>query len=135
MVAGVTGVATALALGITPGGHAGVVVGLALILLVASRPASQLSGAPTKNETSAPTKKATALYRLAGVSFVCLFLEGAMADWAGLLAATFGAGPASAPLAYAAFTATWAGGRFLGDRLTSAIGDSAIVRAGGFWRP
>ena len=41
---------------------------------------------------------------LAGVAFICLFLEGAMADWSGLFAVAFGAGPAAAPLAYSAIS-------------------------------
>ena len=48
----------------------------------------------------------------------------------GVLAVAFGAGPAAAPLADPAFTACWAVGRFVGDRLTSQTGDVFIVRAG-----
>jgi MFS family permease len=48
-----------------------------------------------------------------------------------LLAVAFGADSASAPLAYCAFTACWALGRFVGDRLTSRTGDVFIVRAVG----
>jgi sugar-phosphatase len=68
---------------------------------------------------------------LSALAFVCLFLEGAMADWSGLLAAAFGAEPRIAALAYVAFTATWAAGRFTGDRMTGRIGDVNVVRIGG----
>jgi hypothetical protein len=37
---------------------------------------------------TAATKRAHGILGLAGLAFVCLFLEGAMADWAGLLAAS-----------------------------------------------
>jgi hypothetical protein len=46
----------------------------------------------------------------AGLTFVSLFLGGAMADWSGLLAVRFGASSTTAPLAYVAFTATWVAG-------------------------
>jgi hypothetical protein len=37
---------------------------------------------------TAATNRAHGILGLAGLGFVCLFLEGAMADWAGLLAAS-----------------------------------------------
>jgi hypothetical protein len=132
MVAGVLAAVGALAVGLSPAGHAGAVMALTAAGLLLSRPVSQGSAAVPLG--AHPVLAAVANRRvvaLAGLAFVCLFLEGAMADWAGLLAAAFGATPETAPLAYVAFTATWAAGRFVGDRLTQAAGDTALVGAGG----
>ncbi|WP_020470300.1 HAD-IA family hydrolase [Zavarzinella formosa] len=132
MVAGVTAGSAALAVGLAPAGHAAVVAGLGVTLMMMCRPAaSSKSDAPVVTRVEHHDSVNHRAYALAAIAFVCLFLEGAMADWAGLLAVTFGAGPSVAPLAYAAFTVAWAGGRFLGDRLTASVGDMMIVRAGG----
>ncbi len=132
MVVGVTGGSAALAAGLAPVGHAAVVVGIGVVLLLVCRPGALSTPAgPTGTREDRQNAVDHRAYALAAIAFVCLFLEGAMADWAGLLAVEFGAGPAVAPLAYAAFTVAWAGGRFLGDRLTASVGDVAIVRAGG----
>lgn len=132
MVVGVTGGSALLAVGFTPLGHAVLVVGIGIFLVFTCRPAARpQSDAPVVAHASPRDTISHRAYTLAAIAFVCLFLEGAMADWAGLLAVAFGAGPTVAPLAYAAFTATWAGGRFLGDRLTASVGDVVIVRVGG----
>ncbi len=131
MVIGVLGGAGAIAAGLPPLGHAAITIGLAALLVLTGLPdrADQRARSVDRLERAARLERR--VYLLAGLSFVCLFLEGAMADWSGLLAVNFGAGPATAPLAYAAFTITWAGGRFLGDWLTQHVGDTVMVRAGG----
>ena len=132
MVVGVTGGSAALAAGLAPAVHAAIVVGIGAVLLLTCRPA--VCATPDDPRDAHRERAGTVdhrAYALAAIAFICLFLEGAMADWAGLLAVAFGAGPAVAPLAYAAFTAAWAGGRFIGDRLTASVGDVVIVRAGG----
>ncbi|WP_171471129.1 HAD-IA family hydrolase [Frigoriglobus tundricola] len=132
MVVGVTGGSAALAAGLAPAAHAAIVVGIGVGLLLMCRPTARSTpDGPTVARETRPRTVDHRAYALAAIAFVCLFLEGAMADWAGLLAVAFGAGPAVAPLAYAAFTAAWAGGRFLGDRLTASVGDVVIVRTGG----
>ena len=131
MVAGVGGGVAALAAGGGPLAHAAVTIALALALLLTGRPARGFAPSPAAPGPNRPTGADRRVLALTGLAFACLFLEGAMADWAGLLAVAFGAGPAVAPLAYGAFTAAWAGGRFLGDRLTARAGDVAVVRAGG----
>ncbi|WP_149112517.1 MFS transporter [Limnoglobus roseus] len=131
MVVGVGGGVAALAAGLSPLGHAAVAIGLAAALLLSGRPVRGFVPPLVESRTARKTGIDRRVVALAGLAFACLFLEGAMADWAGLLAVTFGAGPAVAPLAYGSFTAAWAGGRFLGDRLTTVAGDVAVVRAGG----
>jgi hypothetical protein len=138
MVAGVGVGAAALLIGIPPLIHAAIVIVLALGALSTELPLGWRAAGGGRREkncllpppsTRHPPPQSVAA--LAGVAFICLFLEGAMADWSGLLAVAFGAGPAAAPLAYCAFTACWAVGRFVGDRLTTQTGDVFIVRAGG----
>ncbi len=131
MVAGVGAGAAALLIGIPPLVHAAIVIVLAVGVLSTGLPAKTSSHQPATGQPQAVGWGGRRVAALAGVAFICLFLEGAMADWSGLLAVAFGAGPAAAPLAYCAFTACWAVGRFVGDRLTSQTGDVFIVRAGG----
>jgi HAD superfamily hydrolase (TIGR01509 family) len=131
MVAGVSGGVAALAAGLSPVAHA------ALVIAVAAGPLATSLSSDTSRRTAegVHSRWQASLNRqtvaLSVLAFVCLFLEGAMADWSGLLAASFGASPDLAPLAYVAFTATWAGGRFAGDRLTARVGDTNLVRAAG----
>jgi HAD superfamily hydrolase (TIGR01509 family) len=131
MVAGVSGGVAALATGLAPAAHAALVITAAAGLLATSlpsRPSGSFGDRVSSGWLATLNRQTVALSVLA---FVCLFLEGAMADWSGLLAASFGAGPDVAPLAYVAFTATWAGGRFAGDRLAASVGEVNLVRAAG----
>lgn len=131
MVLGVLGGVAALAAGLPPLAHAGGVLLLAGVLLFAAPPTGIATrAAPDASATPTQGTGASAL-ALAALAFVSMFLEGAMADWAGLLAAGYGADAATAPLAYVAFTATWAAGRFAGDRLTRTVGDAPLTRLGG----
>lgn len=131
MVAGVGAGAAALLVGIPPLVHTAIVIVLAAGVLSAGLPAKSPSHQSASDRPRVVGWGERRVAALAGVAFLCLFLEGAMADWSGLLAATFGASPAAAPLAYCAFTVCWAAGRFVGDRLTDRTGDVSVVRAGG----
>lgn len=131
MVLGVLGGVGALAAGWRPFGHAAAVAGFAAGLFALSRPTAAPAPPASEGGRGWSAVRDRRVVALAAVAFVCLFLEGAMADWSGLLAAGYGASAATAPLAYVAFTATWAAGRFVGDRLTRALGDVALARAGG----
>lgn len=132
MVAGVSGGVAALKAGLPPAAHAALVIAVAAGLLLSARP----SGSLTRSAEGVSAGWLASMNRqtlaLSALAFVCLFLEGAMADWSGLLAGEFGAGADVASVAYVAFTATWAGGRFAGDRLTRRIGDVNVVRIGGW---
>jgi predicted MFS family arabinose efflux permease len=131
MVVGVLAGAGAIAVGLSPLGHAAITISLAALLLATGLPGQAPQRATSDDQPAQRVRLERRVYLLASLAFVCLFLEGSMADWAGILAAKFGAGPALAPMAYAAFTITWAGGRFLGDRLIERIGDIAVARVGG----
>lgn len=131
MVAGVSIGVAALANGLHVAGHAAGVIGIATLLLLTSLPMRH-EARPDAHKAGNPSAGIDPeMFMLAGLSFVCLFLEGAMADWAGLLSVGFGAKPEMAPVAYGAFTATWAGGRFLGDRMTAKLGDTTVMSIGG----
>lgn len=72
------------------------------------------------------------LLRLAGVAFLGLFAEGAMADWDGVyLKTSVGVSLAQAAMGYAAFSVAMAAGRFAGDRLIARFHAATILRASG----
>lgn len=114
--------------------HALLVTAVMLGLLFNSRPRGHAGSATvTKDQaSSAPQSWLSARsLSLAALAFICMFLEGAISDWLGLLAMRFGATAETAPRAFSCFTITWASGRFLGDRLTRSLGDTAMLVAGG----
>jgi MFS family permease len=73
-----------------------------------------------------------ALLRLAGIAFLGLFAEGAMADWGGVyLKSSVGVTLAQAAIGYAIFSISMATGRFAGDRLIARFPPVAILRVCG----
>ena len=132
MVAGVSGGFGILYLGFPPASHAILVIVLAAGLLLTNLPSKQTANLVVPASSGLLEGINQHAIVLAALAFVCLFLEGAMADWAGLLAVAFGADPKKdAPRAFMAFTATWAAGRFVGDRITALVGDVIVVGIGG----
>jgi MFS family permease len=72
------------------------------------------------------------LLRLAAFTFLALFSEGIMADWSGVyLRTVIGVQASTAALGFAAYSFAMAGGRFLGDRLFSALGPIPLLRFSG----
>ena len=72
------------------------------------------------------------LLKLAGIAFLGLFAEGAMADWGGVyLKSSVGVSLAQAAIGYAAFSLSMAAGRFLGDWLLSKFHGITILRVSG----
>lgn len=65
------------------------------------------------------------------VAFAGMLTEGAMADWTAVYLRDLGAGAGMAATGYAVFSVTMTLGRLAGDRVTEALGGSALVRAGG----
>jgi MFS family permease len=78
-----------------------------------------------------PAGTTSGRWRLRGLSFCCLFAEGAAMDWSAVHLRTIGAGAAIAALAYAAFSVAMATGRLTGDRLSERLGPVALARRGG----
>jgi MFS family permease len=73
-----------------------------------------------------------ALLSVAAFTFLALFSEGTMADWSGVyLRSVIGVQVSTAALGYAAYSLAMAGGRFLGDRLLSALGPILLLRFSG----
>jgi MFS family permease len=73
-----------------------------------------------------------ALLSVAAFTFLALFSEGTMADWSGVyLRTVIGVSVSTAALGYAAYSLAMAGGRFLGDRLLSALGPILLLRFSG----
>jgi predicted MFS family arabinose efflux permease len=72
-----------------------------------------------------------ALLGIAGLAFLCMMTEGAMADWSAVyLADSLHASAVLAAAGYGAFSLTMAAGRLLGDRAVRVLSDGWIVRAG-----
>jgi MFS family permease len=73
-----------------------------------------------------------ALLGVAAITFLALFSEGTMADWSGVyLRTVIGVQASTAALGYAAYSLAMGGGRFLGDRLLSALGPILLLRLSG----
>jgi MFS family permease len=72
------------------------------------------------------------LLRIAGIAFLGLFAEGAMADWSGVfLKSSVGVSLSQAAIGYAAFSISMAAGRFAGDRLIARFSSTTILRGCG----
>jgi MFS family permease len=97
---------------------------LLVVVLLASR--AYLPDPPHHAEVAQPGRRGLPELRLVLLGIAGLFAlmsEGAVADWSGvLLRENLHASPAQVGLAYAAFSATMTGGRFVGDRLVHALG-------------
>ncbi len=73
-----------------------------------------------------------ALLALGLVAFCVVLGEGAMADWSAIyLSTSLHTGLGLAAAGYAAFSVVMAGGRGVGDRLTTRLGPKTMVRLGG----
>ncbi len=72
------------------------------------------------------------LLLLAGIAFLGLFAEGAMADWGGVfMKSSVGVSLAQAAIGYAAFSVSMAIGRFAGDWLSTRFAPVTILRSCG----
>ena len=72
-----------------------------------------------------------ALASLGAIAFCVLLAEGAIGDWSAIhLADTLSASEGTAVAGLAAFSATMAIGRLLGDRITQRLGNLAHLRGG-----
>lgn len=119
----------ALAAGVTPRAHliaAAAVCGAAALVacrdllppVAADRDAGPHFARPTR-----------ALALLGAIAFFGLLAEGAIGDWSAVyIRHTLGADAATGALGFAAFSATMALGRFLGDRIVARLGDARVIR-------
>jgi len=121
--------ALALALGVAPPAHMGVVA-LALVALVVIAIPYLLPAAPAREGGGSPlTLPRGPLLALGVLAFFCLVVEGAMADWSAVyLRERLGTGAAFAAAGYAAFSVAMAAGRFGGDWLRARTSAVILVR-------
>lgn len=120
----------ALALGIVPPWAHAVAAGTLLALLALAAMRRLLPGRIDVGDAGPhfvlPSRAALGFGALA---FLAMMSEGAALDWsAAWLRGELGAGPTLAGLAFAAFSAAMAIGRFSGDRLRRRMGAEALVR-------
>ncbi|WP_437686574.1 MFS transporter [Sorangium sp. So ce176] len=118
--------------GVTPAAHLSLAAVAALLLVVLLsgwvRPGVPARD-PPKNPFVLPPR---AMWPLCAIAFLCMFGEGAMADWSAVyLRDTLGTTAAFAATGFAAFSVAMAAGRFLGDGVSSRLGPVAVVRGGG----
>ncbi|WP_437875202.1 MFS transporter [Sorangium sp. So ce513] len=118
--------------GVTPATHLclAAVAALVLVALLSGwvRPGVPARDVP-KNPFALPPR---AMWPLCAIAFLCMFGEGAMADWSAVyLRETLGTTAAFAATGFAAFSVAMAAGRFLGDGVSSRLGPVAVVRGGG----
>jgi MFS family permease len=104
-----------------------------LFLLTLSTLGCFLPDAPARDARPAgfiwPDSK---LLRLAGLAFLALFSEGVLLDWSAVYARSVTeVSVATAPIAFAAFALSMAGGRFLGDFLIARLGPVRMLRVSG----
>lgn len=132
-MAGAAGGGALLAAGITPLQHC---TGMAILVilggLLASRrllPDNHTEETSTTEPAPARHKPAHAVWALGALAFLGLVAEGGMYDWSVIyLRDTALASAAASSLAYAAFSAGMAGGRFGGDWLRAHQGEVTLLR-------
>lgn len=72
------------------------------------------------------------LLKLGLIAFCCMVCEGTMYDWSGVyFAKEVKAPPALVTFGFVAFMTTMAGGRFIGDRLSTKLGKKNMIRMSG----
>jgi len=132
---GVAGAAIAsgsMALGIGAVTHmVGIMVGATAVVVGAL--GGLLPAAP-RDADAGPVfvKPPPTLLGLGLLAFCGLLAEGAIGDWSAVyLLEALGATPSAAAAGFAAFSLMMAGGRFVGDRLSSLLGPPGLLRASG----
>ena len=123
--------APVMAMGISPEVHltvTGLLAGGAI--LVTTR--WFLPSAPRQAETTRSVARLTpALLALGAIAGLSLLVEGAVADWSGIyLRTTLEMTPASAGLAFGAFSVTMATARLLGDRVAARFDPRSVLASG-----
>jgi len=109
----------------------------ALLLVVSLTTFGQLisdakSAQRSTNSATAKRGSNAHLWLLSGLAFLALFNEGVIFDWSAVYAQSIGRmSVAMAPLGYAVFALCMALGRFLGDRVTAALGSLWTLRLSG----
>ncbi len=91
-----------------------------------------LQTAPAKNSQPVFAKPDSAILKLGLIAFGCMVCEGTMFDWSGVYFQHVVKVPEKlTTLGYVAFMGTMAGGRFVGDRLTTKLGAQRMLQCSG----
>ena len=131
-LAGAASGALAVEAGLSAAAHLTILGALCAAAVAATSGA--LVGGDAQPDRSEPTfaRPTRPLAALGILAFCCLLAEGAALDWGAVYVDDdLGASASLAALAYAAFSATMLTGRLLSDRLVTAFGPVALLRAGG----
>jgi MFS family permease len=111
-------------------------VGVALLILLldlhySSRLLHDISHRSLKGATRFQLPGRALLF-VAGLTFIALFSEGALQDWAAVYMRQVVAVPVSiAAVGYASYSTAMALGRFAGDRVVASFGERFVTRIGG----
>jgi MFS family permease len=111
-------------------------VGVALLILLldllySSRLLHDVSSRPLKGATRFQLPGRALLY-VAGLTFIALFSEGALQDWAAVYMRQVVVVPVSiAAVGYASYSTAMALGRFVGDRVVAIFGERFVIRISG----
>jgi len=104
---------------------------LLLDLLYSSRLLHDASPRPLKGSTRFQLPGRPLLY-VASLTFIALFSEGALQDWAAVYMRQVVAVPVSiAAVGYASYSTAMALGRFVGDRIVALFGERFVIRISG----
>lgn len=117
--------------GIDPAVHLGWIALALVIVAVLASPGMLPAAADAAPDQSGRVRPTRPLLVTGLVAFCCLFGEGAMGNWSAVyLRNVSGAGPGLAAAGFAAFSLCMAGGRAIGDALTTRLGPARLVRGG-----
>jgi predicted MFS family arabinose efflux permease len=130
-IAGASGVSLMLLVGATPLLAALVVVGLILLALSLSMPATIIGERRGQSSQSGFAWPRGVVLLIGALCFVLFLAEGALLDWSAVfLTSVRGVDPAQAGFGYAAFAAAMTLGRLLGDRVVGYVGAGRIIVLG-----
>jgi len=121
-------------------GGMGVIAGLALpdvlisaLILAAAGLVLHDLGPRAERGSGGFALPSTAVMKLAALAFLCMMVEGAVADWSAVFLRTVLTGEASvAAIGYSAFAFSMAACRIIGDVSVRRLGSSTVVALGGF---
>ena len=134
-LAGFSGAATGTlltGLGLSPYRHFLIITALALLLVWLSYRWLLLHDEDTQDQRPIFARPDRSLINLGIIAFCSMICEGAMADWSGVyFQKVIQPGPALVAAGYTAYTATMAGGRFIGDWLATRLGPKKILQGSG----
>lgn len=109
--------------------HAGLVTGVALLLVVVCLPHVVADDPTPQEHRSFTLPRSPGIYLLGFMALLCMNSEGAVLDWGALyMRQELGADIATAGFAYAAFAGSMAVMRFLGDAIRNRLGAVACFR-------